>query len=142
MLAASELTTTEIEPLDSPPALEPEAATQPVPHPPAESPAVSPAPTFRPADRPSTLRGRALASATAALSRQLFYPREAVERGLEGRVILLLRVDAAGRVQATEVAASSGHPLLDEAARQAAAQLAGLGGQGHQVLLPVDFRLD
>lgn len=103
--------------------------------------AVSPAPTF-PAPKPESLRGKALATATAALSQELFYPREAIERGLTGRVILLLRLDAAGRVLAAEVASSSGHTLLDAAAVQAAGKITALAGHARQVLLPVDFQLD
>jgi TonB family protein len=105
------------------------------------APAVPPPPTF-PAPKPKPLRGKALATATAALSQEMFYPREAIERGLEGRVILLLHLDPAGRVQAVEVASSSGHGLLDNAALQAAGRLTAIGGSARQVLLPVDFRLD
>lgn len=107
----------------------------------AVTPAVPPPPTF-PAPKPKPLRGKALATATAALSQELFYPREAIERGLEGRVILLLHLDPAGRVQAAEVASSSGHALLDAAAVQAAGRIKAIGGNARQVLLPVDFRLD
>jgi protein TonB len=107
----------------------------------AAPPAVLPAPTFA-APQPKPLRGKALASAMATLSQEMFYPREAIERGLEGRVILLLHLDPAGRVQAVEVASSSGHALLDSAALQAAGRLTAIGGNARQVLLPVDFRLD
>jgi protein TonB len=98
-------------------------------------------PTF-PAPKPKPLRGKALATAMASLSQEMFYPREAIERGLEGRVVLLLDLDPAGRVQAVTVASSSGHALLDNAALQAAGRLTALGGNARQVLLPVDFRLD
>lgn len=107
----------------------------------AEAPAVPPTPTFS-ASKPKPLRGQALTTATAALSKELFYPREAIERGLEGRVILLLHLDPVGRVQAAEVASSSGHALLDAAAVQAAGKITALAGNARQVLLPVDFRLD
>jgi protein TonB len=107
----------------------------------AAAPAVSPVPTFS-TPKPKPLRGKALSTATAALSKELFYPREAIERGLEGRVILLLHLDPAGRVQAAEVASSSGHALLDAAAVQAAGKITAIAGNARQVLLPVDFRLD
>ncbi|GAB1393595.1 hypothetical protein MASR1M60_17580 [Rhodocyclaceae bacterium] len=103
--------------------------------------AVPSAPTFS-ASKPKPLQGKALASAMAALSEEMFYPREAIERGLEGRVIVLLQLDPAGRVQAAEVAASSGHALLDTAAVQAAGKLTTIASRARQVLLPVDFRLD
>lgn len=111
------------------------------PEPPPSKPAVAPAPTF-PTPKPRPLRGKALATAMAALSQEMFYPREAIERGLEGRVVLLLHLDHAGRVQAAEVASSSGHALLDAAAVQAAGKITAIGGNARQVLLPVDFRLD
>jgi protein TonB len=83
-----------------------------------------------------------LQSALAALTREEFYPREAIERGLEGRVVLLLTLDEAGRVSRIEVASSSGHALLDDAARKAAARITRLPADRRQVLLPVEFRLE
>jgi protein TonB len=123
-------------------ATQPEEGAAPVEEPAVESPtAVPPAPTFGEA-RPKPLTGRALDLAYAALTSEEFYPGEAIERGLEGRVVLLLRLDAAGTVTAVEVASSSGHALLDAAAVQAAGRIGALPGGGRQVLLPVDFMLD
>jgi protein TonB len=48
------------------------------------------------------------------------YPRRALRLEQEGRVILLLRVGADGRVTEARVSESSGHALLDEAALAAA----------------------
>ena len=48
------------------------------------------------------------------------YPAEARLAGQEGVVILLMLCDATGRVQDAWVEKSSGHPLLDEAALEAA----------------------
>lgn len=104
--------------------------------------AVPPAPTFRPAEKPRELKGRALDSAMAALTREEFYPRQAIERGWEGRVVLLLALDAAGRVTAIEVASSSGHAILDDAALRAATRITVLPGGRRQVLLPVEFRIE
>jgi protein TonB len=104
--------------------------------------AVPPAPTFRPTEKPRELKGRALDTALAALTREEFYPREAIERGWEGRVVLLLALDAAGRVTAIEVASSSGHAILDDAALRAATRITALPGGRRQVLLPVEFRLE
>lgn len=114
---------------------------------------VSPAPTLggtRPApppqeppkEPPKELRGRALNTALAALTREPFYPRAAIEQGLEGRVVLLLALDAGGGVTGIEVASSSGHGILDQAARQAAVRIGRLPGGRRQVLLPVEFRLE
>lgn len=47
------------------------------------------------------------------------YPELARQRGQQGAVVLDLRVDAEGRVVGAEVAQSSGHPILDAAARRA-----------------------
>ncbi|MEW6514391.1 MAG: TonB family protein [Pseudomonadota bacterium] len=104
--------------------------------------AVPPTPTSALADRPRELKGRALDSAMAALAREEFYPREAIERGWEGRVVLLLAIDAAGRVTGIEVASSSGHAILDDAALRAATRITALPGGRRQVLLPVEFRLE
>ncbi len=46
----------------------------------------------------------------------LEYPAEAVRRGLEGRVEVLVKVNAKGRVVKATVYRSSGHELLDDAA--------------------------
>lgn len=112
----------------------------------ASSPAtsVAPSPTFRQERKPPPreLQGRALDAALAALMRDEVYPRAAIEAGLEGRVVLLLTLDAAGRVTAVELAGSSGHPLLDDAALRAATRVGSLPGGSRQVLLPVDFRLE
>jgi protein TonB len=124
------------------PAPEPAELPVPVLKPPADKAgAVSQVPTFRP-QPPRELKGKALDAALAALSREAFYPREAIERGIEGRVVLLLTLDGAGRVTGVEVAGSSGHALLDAAALKAAARIGALPGGGRQALLPVEFRLE
>lgn len=106
------------------------------------SDAVPPAPTSGPADKPRELKGRALDSAMAALTREEFYPREAIRHEIEGRVVLLLTLDVAGRVTAIEVARSSGHAILDDAAVRAATRIVRLPGGRRQALLPVEFRLE
>jgi protein TonB len=109
--------------------------------------AVAPAPSLRnapalAASAPQPLQGRALRAALAKLAQEEFYPREAIAQGLEGRVVLLLTLDETGRIRQIEVASSSGHALLDEAARHAATRLTHLAGGRRQVLLPVEFRLE
>jgi protein TonB len=47
---------------------------------------------------------------------RLEYPREAVLRGIEGRVILFLRISAEGTVTEARIDKSSGHRVLDDAA--------------------------
>lgn len=75
------------------------------------------------------------------LSKHLFYPPPAVSQGLEGEVVLLLTLDTAGRIRALEIAKSSGHALLDQAALDAARHIGALPGNPRQTLLPVTFRL-
>ena len=122
-------------------------ATQPEPEPelqPPPTPVAVPRKPTLPArqERPRELKGRALDTALAALAREEFYPRAAIARGLEGRVVLLLTLSDSGAVTGIEVAGSSGHALLDDAALKAATRIAVLPGGRRQVLLPVEFRLE
>lgn len=87
------------------------------------------------------LRGGRLRQAQQALSKHLFYPPEAIAAGLEGEVVLLLTLADDGRIVVAEIARSSGHPLLDQAALDAAGRLGRLAGNPRQMLLPVSFRL-
>jgi protein TonB len=130
VLLAPVLTTAET-PSEATPA-EPEV--KPVPS------AVPPAPTSAP--RPRELQGRALNTALAAIAKLDFYPREAIERGIEGDVIVLLTLTPNGGVAAAAVATSSGHSILDAAALVAVRGINGLPVGQRQVLLPVRFRLE
>ena len=78
----------------------------------------------------------------AAIVSEEFYPREAIERGIEGRVVLLLTLTETGGVADIEMASSSGHALLDTAALAAARRITTLPAGRRQVLLPVEFRLE
>jgi protein TonB len=90
---------------------------------------------------PRTLQGGALRRAQAALSEHLFYPPEAIARGLEGDVILLLTLSDSGQIVSAAIARSSGHALLDQAALDAARNIGALPGNARQTLFPVNFRL-
>lgn len=75
------------------------------------------------------------------------YPLAARRNGAEGRVVLRVRVDVDGHAEAVEIVRSSGHDLLDEAARRAVAawrfvpgRLAGIPVPA-SVDVPVVFRL-
>ncbi len=46
------------------------------------------------------------------------YPKNALDQGLTGTVILAVSVDRAGKVTAIDVTSSSGHDLLDNAAKR------------------------
>ncbi len=76
------------------------------------------------------------------------YPYQARRLGQEGRVVLLVAVSAYGEVQAIEISFSSGHRLLDEAARDAVvewrfhpAHIDGHPVTG-SVMVPIHFDLD
>ncbi len=91
---------------------------------------------------PRRLAGEAARSAYTQVSRALLYPREAIERGIEGEATVLLFLDESGNAIAARLEASSGHALLDEAAVQAARTLRALPeGAPREALLPVRFRL-
>jgi len=88
------------------------------------------------------LAGEAAFRATEQLARELPYPAEAVERGLQGEALVLLFLDNAGNVIAARLEASSGHAILDDAALRAARQLRALPDSApREALLPVRFRL-
>ena len=104
-----------------------------------------PKPAARAVPRPASpmrLEGDAALRAAEQLQRELLYPPEAIERGLEGEALVLLFLDASGNAVAARLEASSGHALLDDAAVRAARTLRGLpDSAARDVLLPVRFRL-
>ncbi|MCF8178377.1 MAG: energy transducer TonB [Sulfuritalea sp.] len=95
-----------------------------------------------PITSPRKLQGSALRRAQASLTKHLYYPPEAIQRGMEGEVILLLQLAEDGRLVSVSVARSSGHALLDQAALQAARSIGTLPGSPGQSLFPVTFRLE
>lgn len=91
---------------------------------------------------PRGLKGEAALIAQKQLARALFYPREAIEQGIEGEATVLLFLDESGDAIAARLEVSSGHALLDDAAVRAARSLRALpGGAPREALLPVRFRL-
>jgi protein TonB len=86
-------------------------------------PAPPPAPRVsalpRPAKRPAgeTCGPRLLAEPDAPL---VVYPVAARRRGLEGRVLIRILLDATGDVTAVDLLETSGHEILDRAALEAA----------------------
>ena len=71
-----------------------------------------------------------------------FYPQQAAAQGIEGEVRLRLTLDAEGSLVDVQIAASSGHAELDQAALRAARALGRLPGLGmREMILPVVFRL-
>lgn len=83
-----------------------------------------------------------------ASNRKPNYPIEARSRRQQGRVLLRVQVSAVGTATAVEVVSSSGHPMLDQAARAAVqtwhfipATRAGAAVPA-QVEVPIEFRMD
>ena len=121
----------------------PPPLTLPEPAPQAAAPASKSLPaTRRPPNAPQTW--------TQAVRQQLqkldaagqFYPTEAIARGLEGEVQVLLVIDENGQVAATRLEQGSGHAILDEAALRAARSLKSLPADApRQTVLPIRFRL-
>lgn len=107
-------------------------ALKPPPPPPPPTPKAAPRPSAKQETR----------NAQRKLSEHLFYPPEAIARGIEGEVRLILRLSADGGVESVSVAASSGHAILDNAAVRAAYAMGRLtGANSRELILPVVFRL-
>lgn len=74
------------------------------------------------------------------------YPEAARRWGYEGRVVVAVRVSAAGKPLAADVAESSGYRILDQAAartiRRWRFRPAGAGGDVAVIMVPVSFRLE
>ena len=77
------------------------------------------------------------------LSEELLYPADALRRGLEGEVVILVELGENGRILDASIASGSGHPTLDDAAVRAVKRLGTLGpASAHKsILLPVRFRI-
>ena len=110
-----------------------------------EAPAFKPPPPPPPPAAkapPRTSAKQETRSAQRKLSEHLFYPPEAIARGIEGEVRLILRLSADGSVESVDVAASSGHAILDNAAIKAAYAMGRLtGASSRELILPVVFQL-
>ena len=111
---------------------------------PAANPAAS---ASQPPDNASAASAPAVAPAALAVNPAPPYPDIARQRGQEGRVLLLVQVDSAGKVTGVRVQTSSGYQLLDNSAlntvrkwRFSPAQISGKAAAG-EILLPVDFKL-
>ena len=83
-----------------------------------------------------------------ASNRKPDYPIGARRQRQQGRVLLRVQVSAAGTATAVEVVSSSGHPMLDQAARAAVqtwhfipATRAGVAVAA-QADVPIQFRMD
>ena len=71
-----------------------------------------------------------------------FYPAEAIQRGIQGEVEVLMVLDESGKVVGARVEHGSGHAILDEGALRAIRSLSAVAADApRQVVLPVRFRL-
>lgn len=112
--------------------------TPPRVKPPPPTPAAR---TTSPTDK-ATAR-RSVDAAQRKLSQHLYYPPEAIARGLEGEVRLMLTLGDDGSILDVGVASSSGQPILDKAAVRAAWAMSRVNWtQSRELILPVIFRLD
>lgn len=115
----------------------PEAIEPPPPKP------VEPARKPEPKSVPKDTRKRDMQIAQRKLSEQQFYPPEAIARNIEGEVRLIIKLSENGAVDDVEIAASSGHTILDNAAIRAAYAMGSLTGvTSRELILPVVFRLE
>jgi protein TonB len=98
-------------------------------------------PSAAPAAEKSVAK-REIKVAQRKLSEHLYYPAEAVARGLEGEVRLIIKLSVDGAVDDVNIAASSGYPILDNAAIKAAYAMGKLpGATTRELILPVIFHL-
>jgi len=70
-----------------------------------------------------------------------FYPREAIEKGLEGETIVLLWLDDEGQLLDAKIAKSSGYTILDLAALRAVRAAPRFAPGQREILFPVTFTL-
>ena len=122
--------------------LDEEVAPKEVEPPPPPKP-VEPARKPEPKPVPKNTQKRDIQIAQRKLSEQQFYPPEAVARNIEGEVRLIIKLSDSGEVLDVNVAASSGHAILDNAAIRAAYAMGALTGvTSRELILPVIFRLE
>ena len=97
----------------------------------------------KPSRHDKTTFGQHVAEAAKRkLAKHVYYPEAAVAAGIEGDVRLLLTLDARGAVKDVQIAGSSGHAILDEAAIRAAYAMGTLPDlDQREIILPVTFRL-
>ena len=125
------------------PLMLPEPTPPPAPPPAARRPPPARQPAAPAAARPGNWQQEVRRQFSQQQQRGDFYPVEAISRGLQGEVLVLLLLDRDGSVAAARVEQSSGHRLLDEAALRAARALRALPADApRETLLPVNFRLN
>lgn len=124
---------------EPPPAVPPLASSEPAPRQPLDL-SIPAENRERGAER---LSPQELNETLTRLSETMLYPSEALRRGLEGEVVILVELGEGGRILGAEIASGSGHAVLDDAAVRAVRRLGTLGpSTAHRtILLPVRFRI-
>ena len=121
-----------------PPEPEPKPVARPLPSPEPDKTPAKPLKTPRPKMSPR----QEVEAAQRKIAETQFYPPAAIDRGIEGEVRLIIKLTADGSVADVSLAASSGHPILDNAAIKAAYAMGRLtGATSREIILPVIFRL-
>lgn len=114
-----------------------------VPTPPASKPPPLPSVTRAASPLARATARRQVEAAQRKLSQHLYYPPAAVAGGIEGEVRLILKLSDDGSIVDVDVAASSGHILLDQAAIKAAYAMGRVNwAPSRELILPVIFRLE
>lgn len=128
-------------PLQPPPSPPPLKLPDPAPTPPAK-PKKSPPPQVKDS-KPARTWTQAVREHLKKLDTEgQFYPTEAIARGEQGEVQVLMMLDENGKVSAARIEQGSGYPLLDTAALRAIRSLSSLPADApRQMILPVRFRL-
>ena len=77
------------------------------------------------------------------IKRYLVYPSQAKRTGIKGRVTLLFTINMDGSIKDIQVETSSGHEILDEAAKTALLTAAPFPPPpvSAQIVIPIDFKL-
>ncbi len=117
---------------------QPAPATEATPPPKPLPAAAVPAPPKNAKTAPKVVH-----EAQLKLAAHMFYPPAAIEQGLEGEVRILLKLAPDGSILEASIAASSGHPLLDQAGLGAALAMRRVPIAGaEELILPVVFNLE
>lgn len=105
-------------------------------------PLPQPKPTPKSTPRPQRAEKKQVQAAQRKIAEHTYYPPEAIARGIEGDVRLLLVLNEDGSLADVQIAVSSGHAILDNAAMKAAYAMGRLSGvTAREMILPVSFRL-
>lgn len=89
----------------------------------------------------AAVESRALGKIRIELARHFHYPRQALRLGWQGEVVLRFRLTAGGRIEAVQVASSSGYNVLDSAAVRALNDVREIGRVMESHLGTIDLQL-